>query len=107
MDFLVFNLSAQSSGARAITSAGQRITLPGGEGEQVRIYNSGPNDVCALSGTGAQVAAFPTDAATPNGAGVVIAAGNTEVFSCANSDVHFICKATQTATVFVSRGKGG
>lgn len=106
MDFMVFNLSAQTSGSRAITSAGQRLTLPGGEGEQIRIFNSGPNAVCGLAGAGAQVAVFPTDAATPNGAGTVIGAGMAETFSCSATDIHFITLAGQTATVFLTRGKG-
>jgi hypothetical protein len=72
----------------------------------VRIFNSGPNAVCALAGDGTQIAAFPTDSATPNGKGDVIAAGKTEVFSCNASDIHFICQAAQTATIFVRRGKG-
>jgi hypothetical protein len=105
VEFLCFSLGG-TSGARAITSAGQHITVPGGEGEQVRIYNSGPNAVAALSGAGSQTAIFPTDAATPNGSGAVIGAGGVEIFTCQAADIHFITLAGQTATVYFSRGKG-
>ena len=95
------------SGARAIDSTGQRLTLPGGQGDQIRIFNIGPNAVCVLHGAGAQTAVFPTDSATPNGKGVVIGVGSTEVFTVPGPvDLHSICLAAQTATIYVSRGQG-
>ena len=106
MELTPFTIS-NTSGARAITSAGQYLAIGGGAGDQVRIYNAGPNPVAALCGLGSQTAIFPTDSATANGAGVVIAPGATEVFSmCQGGSMHFICAATQTATVYASRGLG-
>lgn len=97
----------QTSGCRNIDSTGEYLAVGGGHGNQTRIYNSGPNAVCVLSGTGAQLAIFPTDNATANGSGVVIPAGNTEVFTMQpGGSLHFICLAGQTATVYASRGLG-
>lgn len=107
MDFLIANIS-NTSGARAIDSTGERLTLPGGEGDQCRIFNIGPNAVCILDGDGTQSAAFPTSNATPNGKGTVLASGATEVFTLKASatDLHAICLAGQTATIYVGRNKG-
>jgi formylmethanofuran dehydrogenase subunit A len=103
----VFPIS-RSSGARVITSSGQRATLPGGANSQVRIHNAGPNAVCVLAGSGAQVAAFPTDALVPNGAGVVIPENGVEPFSlpAGSTDLHAICLAGETATIYFSVGVG-
>lgn len=103
----IFGLSNRSA-ARAVTSAGQYCAPGGGSGEQLRIYNAGPNDVCILAGDGTQTAAFPTDSATAaNGAGVVIGAGIIEIFSCPLLvNLHLICAAGNTATVYCSRGNG-
>lgn len=108
MDFLCFTLSG-SCGLRAITNVNTRITLSGGEGEQVRIANFGPDPVCVVSGVTTPTAAFPTDAATSNGAGVVILSGGTETFSlpAAHDTIAGITStAGKAATIFVSRGKG-
>lgn len=106
MELSPFNLSA-TSGARAIDSTGQRMTLPGGQGNQIRVYNFGPNLVAILAGPGTQTASIPTDSATPNGKGCVVAVGATEVFSITDTtDIHAICAVTQTATIYVSRGMG-
>ena len=107
MEFLVLSLG-NTSGLRAVTSAGQSITLGGGEGEQVRIVNTGPNSVAVSASVGAGTAVFPTDAATSNGKGQVVPNGAVEIFTLpAGTDtLNFICLATQTATVFVGRGKG-
>ena len=106
MELQPFNLS-NKSGARAIDSTGQRLTIPGGIGDQIRILNLGPNIVCVMAGSGSQTAVMPTDNATPNGSGLVIAVGSTEVFSIGSSvDIHAICAAAATATIYVSRGSG-
>lgn len=102
----IFNVS-NTGGRRAVTSAGQRLALGGGGGDQIRVYNKGPDDVCLLVGDGTQSAVFPTDAATSNGAGLVMGPG-VEVFSIQNAsvDVHAICDTGGTATIYVSRGNG-
>lgn len=101
-----FNLSLRS-GARIIDSTGERMTIPGGQGNQIRILNLGPNIVCVLHGDGTQSAVMPTDNATPNGSGTVIGIGSTEVFSVGSAtDIHAICAAAGAATIYVSRGQG-
>lgn len=106
MDFPIATLSL-TSGARLIDSTGERLTYPGGEGDQIRIANAGPDHVCVLGGAGAQLAVFPTSNATPNGAGTVILAGSTEVFTAQGiTDIHAITLSGKTATIFMSRVKG-
>jgi hypothetical protein len=107
MDFLCFSLNV-TSGARAITSASTSISIPGGDGEQVRVYNAGPNLIAVMCSVGAGTAIFPTDNATPNGKGCVIPVGGVETFSLiAGADtLSAICPAAGTATMYVSRGKG-
>lgn len=107
MEFAPIGIS-NTSGMRAITSAGQYLNVGGGQGDQMRIYNFGPNKVCILDGDGTQTAAMPTDSATANGKGSVIAAGATEIFSMKAgwTNIHAICAATETATIFAGRGNG-
>lgn len=107
MDFLCFTLGV-TSGARAVTSAGQAIAMPGGDGDQLRVVNIGPNPVAVRAQVGSTAAAFPTDAATCNGQGVVLPSGGVETFTIPQGadTINAICAAAQTATIFVSRGKG-
>ena len=107
MDVLCFSLQP-TSGLRAVTAASASIALGGGEGEQVRIVNLGANPVAILASQGAATAIFPTDAATSNGKGAVLAAGSTETFTLphAADTLSFICAAGLTSTVSCSRGKG-
>lgn len=104
---LPFSLNI-TSGARAVTAANTNATIPGGEGEQLRVYNAGPNLVAIFASNGAGVAVFPTDNATPNGKGAVIAVGGVELFSLPNGadTLNAICPAAGTATIYYSRGKG-
>lgn len=97
-----------TSGARAITAANTTATIPGGEGEQFRVYNAGPNLVSIYCSLGAGVAAFPTDSAIPNGKGAVIPVGGVELFTIPNGadTLNAICPAAGTATIYYSRGKG-
>lgn len=106
MDFLCFSLNA-TSGAKALTSSSSSATLPGGEGEQIRVFNLGPNKAAVLVTLGAATAVMPTDNATANGKGVVIPAGGVETFTIGNADtISGICASTETATIYFSRGKG-
>jgi hypothetical protein len=104
----IFPLSL-SSACRAVTSAGQFTTMPGGANSQIRIYNAGPNKVCVRSSDGAQLAVMPTDAAAPNGVGVVIPPNGVEPFTlpAGPSSLHAICAAGETAEIYFSVGVGG
>jgi len=97
-----------------VTAAASSGVIPGGEGEQLRIYNAGPNLVAVTTstgvGTGTSIPVFPVAGASPspvNGVGSVIAVGATEVFSTKTCDtINAICPATGTAVLYYSRGKG-
>jgi len=95
-------------GLRAVTEAGQRLTMPGGENANVRISNMGSSPCAILPGAGAQLAVYPTDSATPNGAGLVLPPGNTEIFSLPASvvDIHAICAAGGSTDITWSIGAG-
>ena len=97
-----------TSGSRAVTAANTTASIPGGEGDQIRFYNAGPNLVAVTVTNGANTAIFPTDSSSPNGKGMVIPVGGVEIFSIvAGADtLNMICPAAGTATVYYSRGKG-
>lgn len=98
---------AFESGCRTVTSSGQYYTLGTELGDQIRVVNAGASPVCILPGTGSQTAVFPTNAASANGAGVYIPAGNTEIFTVRTStSLHCICAAGQTTTLYISKGGG-
>lgn len=95
-------VSSITSGARAITNAGQRLAVGGGGGAYVRVYNIGTNKVAVLAGDGTQLAAMPTDNAAANGKGAVIAPGQNEVLRCPAGyvDIHAITEGAETATIY-------
>lgn len=106
-EVLPYSLNVTSA-AKAITATSTTAAIPGGEGEQLRVHNFGPNLVSVFTGTGANTAVFPTDNVTPNGTGIVIPVGGVEIVTMrAGSDsLYAICPAAGTATIYFSRGKG-
>jgi len=82
------------------SSNGQLSAVPASSGAlQARVYNSGPNTAFV------QFGADNTVTATANK--MPIPAGNTEVFSVGNALwVAAICASTQTATLYVTPGRG-
>lgn len=109
MDFLCFTLQP-TSGARAVTATSGTTTMPGGEGEQLRVHNASASasPVAVFVGLGANAAVFPTDNATPNGKGQVIPVGGVEVFTIPQGadSIYAICPSAGTATIYFGRGKG-
>ena len=103
-----------SSGAMAVTAVASSAVLPGGEQDQLRIYNVGPNMVSVTVSNAAMDAqstpVFPTAVTYPaatNGVGTVIAVGATEVFTVKScGQLNAICPAAGTAVLYFGRGKG-
>jgi hypothetical protein len=107
MEHSPFSLNITSA-AKAITATSTNAVIPGGEGEQLRVYNVGPNLVSVYASRGNGTAVFPTDNATPNGTGVVIPVGGVEIVTMpfGADTLNAICPAAGTATIYLSRGKG-
>jgi|SRR5215217_6040844 len=105
---------ANSSGSMGVTATASSGLIPGGEGDQIRIYNAGPNLVAVTTSNGVGITTsipiFPVAGASPspvNGVGSVIAVGATEVFSIKSCDtINAICPTAGTAVLYYSRGKG-
>lgn len=111
MDFLNAGLG-RTSGARALTATAAVANIPGGEGEQLLIYNKGPNAAAIVTYSSADaapsVAVMPTDNAAPNGLGGILPPGSFGSVTIGSADrMSGICASTETATILYSRVKGG
>lgn len=110
MDFLASSL-ARKHGLRSVANTAILWDIPGGEGEQIHIYNAGSIPVAACPYNSAEspapVAAFGTDSQTANGVGTVIAPGSTQIFTIGQNDrISIIANAAGPAVCYMSRVKG-